>query len=182
MQELGQPLLAFPQGGFGPPVARDVGDQHEGAGRLAVGAEVRQQVDVDPAGAAVGVGQLALVAGGAPLAQDRVDLRPDQRGGGFADDLGEREADDRLLVAAEHRCVAEVGETAGEARPLEVRDRHRHVVGEQAKLVELGTQRDDFFGGVVNVQDGTRGSRSATVAARQRSSQARALSDRVRSR
>ncbi len=182
VHELGEPLLAFAQGQLGAAVARDVGDQHERAHRVAGGADVRQQVDLDVARATGAVGQPALVRRRAALAQDGVDLRLDLLRRGLADDLREGQAEDVLLVAAEHRRVAEVGVAAGEALALEVGDRDRHVVGQQAELLDLGAQRVDLLGRVVDVQAPAPRFASAVAAARQRSSHARALSGRLRSR
>ena len=100
--------------------------------RLAVGAEVRQQVDLDPARARRRRGQLALVdrrpalpvsmrstcgwisrAASAPITSAKVRPRIER---------SSRPKASRVLL---------VGEQAAEAARLVVRDQHRHVVGQQ---------------------------------------------------
>ena len=138
LHELGEPLLRFAQRLLDLAVLGDVGDQHEGADGFAAGVQVRQQVHLDLARAAVGRVERALVGDRPALGGHLVDLRLDPPRGLLADHLGKGQADDRLLVAAEGLRIRLVRELAFQVARAVVGDQHRHVVGEQAEQPGLG--------------------------------------------
>ncbi len=145
LHELGQALLGLAQRLHGEPVRRDVGDDHEGAGRVAVGPQVGQHVDLDPAAIAVGRGELARVGDGAALVDHRVDGRLDLARRGLADDLGEGPADDGGLGETEGGRVGLVGEAAAVAQVLGVviGDHRLQAVREQPECLQAAVPGSD---------------------------------------
>jgi hypothetical protein len=137
LHEFRQPFLRFAQGLLGLPMPGDVGDQDEAADRLGGGAQVRQQMDLDPACTAVGIDERALVGDRALLSGDLLHLGFDALSRRFADHLGEGQADDGIPVAPERLRVCGVGEPASEIVGAVVGDQHGHVVGEQPQHAGL---------------------------------------------
>jgi hypothetical protein len=172
LHELVQPRLGLAHRALGQAVLGDVVDQHAARDRLAVLAQLRDEVHLDPARRAVGRGQLALVGHGHALRQHLVHGGLDARLGLRADDLAEGLAEDALLRQPEGLGIAAVGEQADLGLGIVEGDPGRQVVRQQLEARSLDRPRR--VGSQVHVLEVRR--------ARHRSSQAPALSAGERSK